>query len=82
MPAGHHTGGGCGMRWCLALLVFLARVAGCDGDAPTLSARVERVGALTFVVAMNVSASDVVRVALNDLAGGCWVEPVVARRRA
>ena len=44
------------MRWCLALLVFLARVAGCDGDAPTLSARVERVGALTFVVAMNVSA--------------------------
>lgn len=45
------------MRWCLALLVFLARVAGCDGDAPTLSARVERVGALTFVVAMNVSAS-------------------------
>ena len=45
------------MRWCLAFLVFLARVAGCDGDAPTLSARVERVGALTFVVAMNVSAS-------------------------
>ncbi len=44
------------MRWCLALSVFLARVAGCDGDAPTLSARVERVGALTFVVAMNVSA--------------------------
>ena len=44
------------MRWCLALLVLLARVAVCDGDAPTLSARVERVGALTFVVAMNTSA--------------------------
>ena len=41
----------------MALVTLLARLGVCDGDAPVLSARVERIGAMTFVVALNLSAA-------------------------
>ena len=55
-------------RALLIALFLLARLAGCEGDVD-LDVRVERVGALSFVVALNMSragAVDVVATRLSD----------------
>lgn len=56
-PVGRRAGSGALVCWWLALVTLLARLGVCDGDAPVLSARVERIGAMTFVVALNLSAA-------------------------
>ena len=80
-----HVAGGM-LFWWLSLLTLLARLGVCDGDAHNLSARVERVGALTFVVALNLSAPgevDIVTTRASDYPD--WASatpPTLAQLRA
>jgi len=73
-------------RALLIVLSLLARLTGCEGDVD-LDVRVERVGALSFVVALNMTragAVDVVATRLSDYPswGSGASPPTLAQVRA